>query len=97
MAVQYLHQMFLSTIGREQPMPGGNVADMSQVAPIVPLTYTVQEFAQLFAVTPRHVHRMIERQEVPAIRFGRRWVIPRAAVRRILDGAMPGLGDEAST
>ena len=57
--------------------------------PIRPKVFTVAEFAQAFAVSPRVVRDLIRRGEIPALRIGRSYRIPRKAAAEYLAQAMP--------
>jgi excisionase family DNA binding protein len=52
---------------------------MSQKSPkgIRPKVYTVAEFAYLFATSPRIVRELIHKGEIPALKIGRFYRIPR--------------------
>jgi excisionase family DNA binding protein len=50
------------------------------------LVRTVPEAARLVGVSPRTYYSAAARGEVPAIRIGRRLVVPEAALRRFLEG-----------
>jgi excisionase family DNA binding protein len=57
-------------------------------------TYSVAEAAQLFGVSRDSIYKAIERGDIKALRFGRRTVIPKAQVDRLL-GEHPN-GDHPS-
>jgi excisionase family DNA binding protein len=54
-----------------------------------PKVYTVAEFAQAFAISPRLVRTLIQRGEIPAIRIGRSYRIPRKVAVDYLARALP--------
>jgi excisionase family DNA binding protein len=56
---------------------------------IRPKVYTVAEFAQVFAISPRLVRNLIHRGELPALRIGRSYRIPRKAAGAYLARALP--------
>lgn len=56
---------------------------------IRPKVYTVAEVAQLFAISPRLVRDLIHRSELPALRIGRSYRIPRKAADDYLAQALP--------
>lgn len=58
---------------------------------IRPKVYTVAEVAQLFAVSPRLVRDLIHKGELPALRIGRTYRIPRKAAAAYLARVMPAL------
>ncbi|MGH7963163.1 MAG: helix-turn-helix domain-containing protein [Candidatus Binatia bacterium] len=55
---------------------------------IRPKVYTVAEVAQLFAISPRLVRDLIHRGELPALRIGRSYRIPRKAADDYLAQAL---------
>jgi excisionase family DNA binding protein len=63
-------------------------APMSKVRPKV---YTVEEFARAFVVSPRFVRDLIRKGELPALRIGRSYRIPRKAAAAYLDRAVPSM------
>ena len=56
---------------------------------IRPKVYTVAEFAQAFAISPRLARDLIHRGELPALRIGRSYRIPRKAADAYLARALP--------
>lgn len=60
---------------------------MSSTRRIRPKVYTVTEFACLFAVSPRLVRALIRKGEIPALRIGRSYRIPRTAANDYLTRA----------
>jgi excisionase family DNA binding protein len=53
------------------------------------LTLTIEEFAKRFRIGRNQAYRAARRGEIPVIRIGRRSVIPRAALDRLLDPKGP--------
>ena len=49
-------------------------------------TVTRIEVANLLRIDVRTVGRAIEDGDIPAVRFGRQWFIPRQAIIRMFDG-----------
>ncbi|MEN3011170.1 MAG: helix-turn-helix domain-containing protein [Candidatus Bipolaricaulaceae bacterium] len=45
---------------------------------------TAQEVAQLLRVSVRTIHRLIHAGELPAVRVGRQWRVPAAALRELI-------------
>jgi excisionase family DNA binding protein len=45
---------------------------------------TVDEVAQLLRISRTAAYEAVNRGEIPAVRIGRRWLIPRAALDRML-------------
>ena len=56
---------------------------------IRPKVYTVAEVAQVFAISPRLVRDLIHKGELPALRIGRSFRIPRKAADAYLARALP--------
>jgi excisionase family DNA binding protein len=49
-----------------------------------PLTYSVEQAAELLGVCPKHAYESIAAGEIPSIRIGRRILVPRAALEQML-------------
>lgn len=64
-------------------------AKRMQATKIRPKVYTVAEIAQMFVVSPRVVRDLIRKGELPALRIGRTYRIPRKAADAYLARAMP--------
>ena len=58
-------------------------------------TLTVEEAATLLGIGRNSAYQAIARGELPALRFGRRLLIPRAALDRLLTN-MPAWATEAT-
>jgi excisionase family DNA binding protein len=56
---------------------------------IRPKVYTVAEVALLFAISPRVVRDLIRKGELPALRIGRSYRIPRRAASAYLAKVLP--------
>jgi excisionase family DNA binding protein len=50
------------------------------------LTVNVPEAAKLLGISERSAYEAVRRGEVPAVRVGGRWLVPRAALERLLSG-----------
>lgn len=50
-----------------------------------PLTYKIEEAAQLLGIGRNHCYEAARRGDIPSIRIGRRLLIPRAALDRMLE------------
>jgi excisionase family DNA binding protein len=50
------------------------------------LTYTIEEAAMLLGIGRNQAYEAARRGEIPTIRFGKRLVVPRAALTKLLDG-----------
>ena len=48
------------------------------------LTLSVPETAKLLGISRAHAYELVARNELPAIRLGRRLVIPRQAIETLL-------------
>jgi excisionase family DNA binding protein len=64
--------------------------------PVDRLGYSTTEFATAFGCTRQHVHNLIRRGEIRTISLGRRRVIPRTEVDRLLEGGGAPDGDAAA-
>jgi excisionase family DNA binding protein len=51
------------------------------------LTYTVEEVAELLGVSRALAYEAVRRGEVPSLRIGRRILVPRIAIERMVAGA----------
>ena len=49
------------------------------------LTLTVEEAADLLGVSRAFAYELVSRKELPSVRLGRRLIIPRRALERLLD------------
>jgi excisionase family DNA binding protein len=49
--------------------------------------YSVEEFAQVLGLSRASAFRAVARGDVAAIRIGKRIIIPKAAIERLLNGA----------
>jgi excisionase family DNA binding protein len=56
---------------------------------------TVSEAARLLRLSRAFTYELIARGELPSVRFGRRIMIPRAAIERILDDSLATLPPRA--
>jgi excisionase family DNA binding protein len=57
-------------------------------------TFTVEEAAQLLGIGRNSAYEAVRRGELPVIRIGRRYVVPRLALERMLANAMQGHADQ---
>ena len=48
------------------------------------MTYTVEEVAKLLGIGRNQAYEGVARNEIPSIRIGRRLLVPRAALERLL-------------
>ncbi len=62
-------------------------------APTIPqterLTLTVEGAAALLGISRAFAYEAVGRGEIPSIRIGRRVLVPKAALRRMVDGDLP--------
>jgi len=58
------------------------------------LTLTVPEVAALLGISRGTAYEAIRLGQIPSLRFGRRVVIPKAALQRLLDGEQEGTQGE---
>ena len=55
------------------------------------LTLTVGEAAKLLRLSRAFTYELVARGELPSLRFGRRVVIPRIAIERLLNDSVDAL------
>ena len=53
----------------------------------IPRTFTVSEAATMLGISRTSAFKAVRSGELPSLRFGRRIVIPRAAIEHLLDGS----------
>ncbi|MGH9030531.1 MAG: helix-turn-helix domain-containing protein [Acidimicrobiia bacterium] len=63
------------------------------------LTLTVEETAELLGISRAFAYTLVKNEELPFVRLGRRVVVPRRALERLLDAEFNPSGgqDEAPT
>lgn len=54
------------------------------------LTYTVEEVARKLGICRNSAYAAVESGDIPSVRIGRRRLVPRAALERLLAGAVQG-------
>jgi excisionase family DNA binding protein len=54
------------------------------------LVFTVTEAAAVLGISRAHAYELVARRELPALRLGRRIVVPRRGLERLLDGEGDG-------
>ena len=52
------------------------------------LAYTAKEAASLLGISSGTVYSLIYQKEIPAIHYGKRWIIPKAALEKQLGGSI---------
>ncbi|MEK6578879.1 MAG: helix-turn-helix domain-containing protein [Bdellovibrionota bacterium] len=60
-----------------------------RMIPEQPLTYSVSQVAVMLNISRNYAYDLIQQNELPSIRFGRRILIPRLALEKILASALP--------
>jgi excisionase family DNA binding protein len=58
------------------------------------LTYSVEEAADLLGISRAGAYEAVQRGEIPHLRIGRRILVPRSALHRLVEGAEVARGDE---
>ncbi len=53
------------------------------------LTLTVEEAAKVLGISRAFAYESVRRQDLPSVKIGRRILIPKSALERLLDSAMP--------
>ena len=61
------------------------------------LTLSVEEAACLLGISRGLAYEMARTGQLPTIRFGRRLLVPRRALERMLEGSVDGKGEEHGT
>ncbi len=52
-----------------------------------PLAVTVEQAASALSISTRHAYSLVRSGELPALRLGSRWIVPKAALERLLSEA----------
>ena len=60
------------------------------------LTYSVDEVAQLLGVGRNSAYEAIARGEIPVIKVGKRLLVPKAALEKLLNGRLLKSKDEVN-
>jgi excisionase family DNA binding protein len=53
------------------------------------VTYSIPQAGKLLGLSRNTAYEAARRGELPTIRFGRKILVPKAALQRLLDGAVP--------
>lgn len=73
-----------------EPQIWGYIADLMvrgrMEQPISRRTYTIEEAAQLLGIGRNHAYEAAKRGDIPSIKIGKRIVVPKAAIDRMLEG-----------
>lgn len=56
-------------------------------------TMTVEEAAGVLGISRNLAYELVSRGELPSLRLGRRVVVPRASLERLLDAAAVGVAN----
>jgi excisionase family DNA binding protein len=67
-----------------------NTRDAHQGRTAARVTYTVPEIAELMGLSRASVYVLLRAGEIPALRMGGRWIIPRRRFHAWLDGEAVG-------
>ena len=59
---------------------------MAAVSDALPVVLTVVEAAKILRISRSSAYEAARTQEIPTIRIGRRLLVPREALQRLLDG-----------
>jgi excisionase family DNA binding protein len=54
-----------------------------------PLTYRIEEAAQLLGIGRNHCYEAAKRGDIPSVRIGKRLLVPKAALDRLLRASEP--------
>jgi excisionase family DNA binding protein len=70
-------------------IPNGDLGqnEQSQSSGVERLTYTVDEAGRLLGVSRNSAYQLARTGQLPTIRLGRRLLVPKAALNRLLDNA----------
>jgi excisionase family DNA binding protein len=60
------------------------------------LVFTVAEAGQLLGIGRNSAYEAVRRGDIRAVRIGKRWVVPKGEIRRILGEAFPVAGGSAN-
>jgi len=53
------------------------------------LTYSVEEAAALLGLSRATTYSLVNQKQIPGIQYGKRWIIPKAALEKQLGGSIP--------
>lgn len=81
----------------ERPPNEGRSAGVSSTTRPGRLTLTVEEAAALLGISRAFAYEAVRRGEIPSIRIGRRVLVPRVALDRLVGGAPDGSGPGTDT
>ena len=75
------------------PTPGGLSAGAAGGS-VERLTLTVEEAATVLGISRAFAYESVRRGDIPHVKIGRRLLVPRAALNRLLDSAVPMEADD---
>jgi excisionase family DNA binding protein len=64
---------------------GDRATDHAPTMPTDPLTVSVDEAARLLGISRGHAYALVNQGAIPSLRLGRRIVVPRRTLDRLLD------------
>jgi excisionase family DNA binding protein len=83
---QELHDALAEALGSSTAVMPGSVTAPGAVAPVEDrLVFTVEEAAQLLAISRSFAYEAVQRGDIPSMRIGRRILVPKAALQRFLE------------
>ena len=86
----------LATVtGMTADVVAGSTMAAGAVAPVEDrLVFTVEEAAQLLGISRSFAYEAVQRGDIPSMRIGRRILVPKAALRRLLESSQSENLDE---
>ncbi|MDG4794593.1 helix-turn-helix domain-containing protein [Micromonospora sp. WMMD1082] len=69
----------------ERPAPDHTTTPRGRPAPVVSAVYTVTETAEILRLSLGTTYALLRSGDIPALKLGGRWVIPRGRLHRWLD------------
>jgi excisionase family DNA binding protein len=88
-APRELHDALAQALGSSNAVVSGSpaAAAAGAVAPVEDrLVFTVEEAAQLLGISRSFAYEAVQRGEIPSMRIGKRILVPKAALSRLLAG-----------
>jgi excisionase family DNA binding protein len=70
--------------GRDRTTPDDTSGQWHDSGTAEPLVYSVEHTAELLGISRAFAYEAVRRGEIPSIRIGRRILVPRAALARLL-------------
>lgn len=97
---QYPHELrdALAAAGESGVAVSGVRTTSGAVAPVESrLVFTVEEAATLLGISRSFAYEAVQRGEIPSMRIGKRILVPKAALQRLLDVQSIKMDDETLT